>query len=82
MTRGQRWSAPDRGLEGMAQAGARAAKREVRVCARGRWSSHATMRSILIAAAIATCCTWVLAMPYQCLSSDSSTAHAVLVETS
>ena len=31
--------------------------------ARGRSSSHATMRSILIAAAIATCCTWVFARP-------------------
>src|SRR6516165_8461613 len=40
-------------------AGARAAKRESRVMARGRSSSHVTRRSILIAAAIATCCTWV-----------------------
>ncbi len=44
-------------------AGARAAKRESRVMARGRSSSHATRRSILIAAAIATCCTWVFARP-------------------
>src|SRR5215510_9727751 len=44
-------------------AGARAAKRESRVRARGRSSSHATMRSILIAAAMATCCTWVFARP-------------------
>src|SRR5262245_42227822 len=44
-------------------AGARAAKRESRVMARGRSSSHATRRSILIAAAIATCCTWVFAKP-------------------
>src|SRR5437016_3087801 len=29
----------------------------------GRSSSHATMRSILIAAAIATCCKWVFASP-------------------
>ena len=36
--------------------GASAAKREVRVVARGRSSSQATIRSILIAAAIATCC--------------------------
>src|SRR5215470_16994898 len=49
--------------EGMAPAGARAAKREVRVCARGRSSSHATRRSILMAAAIATCCRWVFAVP-------------------
>src|SRR5215467_6384156 len=48
---------------GSAETGARAAKREVRVCARGRSSSHATIRSILIAAAIATCCTWVFASP-------------------
>src|SRR5262245_59257149 len=46
-----------------ALAGARAAKRESRVRARGRSSSHATMRSILIAAAIATCCTWGFARP-------------------
>src|SRR5215510_12698549 len=44
-------------------AGARAAKREVRVVARGRSSSHATRRSILMAAAMATCCTWVFAKP-------------------
>ena len=43
--------------------GAKAAKREVRVRARGRSSSHATIRSIFIAAAIATCCKWVLTMP-------------------
>src|SRR5215471_21777586 len=49
--------------KGMAPAGARAAKREVRVCARGCPSSHATMRSILIAAAMATCCKWVFARP-------------------
>src|SRR5919198_2545008 len=46
-----------------ALAGARAAKRESRVRARGRSSSHATRRSILIAAAMATCCTWVFARP-------------------
>ena len=44
-------------------AGARAAKRESRVRARGRSSSHATRRSRLIAAAIATCCMWVFARP-------------------
>src|SRR5919198_936598 len=60
---GQWWSLPGIGREGMAQAGARAAQREVRVVARGRASSHATRRSILIAAAIATCCTWVFARP-------------------
>src|SRR4029434_3723512 len=42
----------------MAQAGASAAKREVRVLARGRLWSHATRRSMLMAA-IATCCKWV-----------------------
>src|SRR5262245_63082124 len=42
-----------------AWAGARAAKREVRVVARGRSSSHATIRSTFIAAAMATCCIWV-----------------------
>src|SRR5215470_5825755 len=46
-----------------AETGARAAKREVRVVARGRASSHATRRSILMAAAIATCCRWVFAVP-------------------
>ena len=40
--------------EGRSCTGASAAKREVRVLARGRSSSHATIRSILIAAAIAT----------------------------
>ena len=56
-------SSPGRVPEGRVQAGARAAKREVRVVACGRASSHETMRSILMAAAIATCCTWVLTMP-------------------
>src|SRR5919109_4812922 len=60
---GQWWSCPGSGREGMAQAGASAAKRELRVLARGRSSSHATRRSILIAAAIATCCKWVFATP-------------------
>src|SRR5262245_16362859 len=46
-----------------ALAGARAAKRESRVRARGRSSSHATRRSLVIAAAMATCCTWVCASP-------------------
>ena len=58
-----RWSAPHRGLEGIVLAGARAAKREVRVWAWGRSSSHATSRSILIAAAMATCCRCVFATP-------------------
>jgi hypothetical protein len=40
----------------MGQIGASAAKREVRVFARGRSSSHATSRSTLMAAAVATCC--------------------------
>src|ERR1700757_3507716 len=43
--------------------GVSAAKREVRVCARGRSSSQATIRSILIAAAMATCCRCVFARP-------------------
>ena len=43
-------SSPGSVPEGRVQAGARAAKREVRVLACGRSSSHATMRSILIAA--------------------------------
>src|SRR5919108_2913625 len=56
-TPGGQWlSFPGSGREGMAQAGARAAKREVRVVARGRSSSHAPRRSSLSAAAIATCC--------------------------
>src|SRR5918999_746006 len=62
-TGGQWLSFPGSSREGMAQAGARAAKREVRVLARGRSSSHATRRSILIAAAIATCCKWGFATP-------------------
>src|SRR5262244_2944143 len=60
-TSAERQAAASPGL--YAFAGARAAKRESRVMARGRSSSHATMRSILIAAAIATCCTWVFARP-------------------
>ena len=60
---GQQGSSPGRVPEGKMEAGARAAKREVRVLARGRASSHATMRSILMAAAIATCCKWVLTVP-------------------
>src|SRR5215510_8704928 len=43
--------------------GASAAKREVRLLARGRSSSQATSRSILIAAAVATCCKWVFSKP-------------------
>jgi len=42
--------------EGRSCTGASAAKREVRVVARGRSSNQATRRSILIAAAVATCC--------------------------
>src|SRR5919201_6111420 len=60
---GQQGSSPGRVPEGKMEAGARAAKREVRVLARGRSSSHANRGSILIAAAIATCCTWVFARP-------------------
>src|SRR5712691_4666905 len=60
-TSAERQTAASPGLS--AFAGARAAKREIRVLARGRSSSHATMRSILIAAAIATCCKWVFATP-------------------
>jgi hypothetical protein len=60
---GQQWSTAGSVSQGMVPAGARAAKREVRVCARGRSLSHATMRSILMAAAIATCCKWVFATP-------------------
>src|SRR5919197_5699932 len=63
-TPGGQWlSCPGSGREGMAQAGASAAKREVRVLARGRSSSHATRRSILIAAAGAICCKWVFSKP-------------------
>jgi hypothetical protein len=62
--RGQQWSAAGRVAQGMAPAGARAAKREVRVCARGCLSSHATRRSRLMATAIATCCTCVFATPH------------------
>ena len=60
---GQRWSSPGYVPEGRTPAGAKAAKREVRVCARGRSSSHATIRSRLIAAAIAMCCKCVFAKP-------------------
>ena len=60
---GQQWSTAGSVSQGMAPAGARAAKREVRVCARGRSVSHATIRSILMAAAMATCCKCVFATP-------------------
>ena len=40
-----------------------AAKREVRVVARGWPVNHATSRSTLMAVAIATCCKWVLSRP-------------------
>src|SRR5438132_461920 len=60
-TSAERQAAASPGLS--AFAGASAAKREIRVMAGGRSSSHATMRSILIAAAIATCCKWVFASP-------------------
>jgi hypothetical protein len=49
--------------EGRSCTDASAAKREVRVVARGRSSSQATIRSILIAAAMATCCKWVFSQP-------------------
>ena len=49
--------------EGRLCTGASAAKREVRVVARGRSSSQATSRSILMAAAVATCCKCVFAKP-------------------
>src|SRR5919108_1919438 len=48
---------------GLPQAGASAAKREVRVFARGRSSNHATSRSRFIAAAVATCCKEVFSRP-------------------
>ena len=51
------------GSEGRSCTGASAAKREVRVVARGRSSSQATIRSILIAAAMATCCKCVFSKP-------------------
>ena len=47
----------------MVCSGARAAKRDVRVLASGRPSNHATSRSILIAAAMATCCKCVFGKP-------------------
>src|SRR5262245_21262805 len=57
---GARWQ--ERGPQS-GRAGARAAKREGRVVARGRSSSHATIRSTFIAAAMATCCIWVFGKP-------------------
>jgi hypothetical protein len=48
---------------GMPQIGASAAKQDTRVFARGRSSSHAMIRSILMAAAVATCCKDVFAKP-------------------
>jgi hypothetical protein len=48
---------------GLLHAGASAAKREVRVCARGRSSSQATLRSTWMAAAVATCCKWIFSSP-------------------
>ena len=47
----------------MAGVGASAAKREVRVVARGVPANHATSRSTLIAVAIATCCKCVFSKP-------------------
>jgi hypothetical protein len=47
----------------MPQAGASAATRDVRVFARGRALSQATIRSTFIAAAVATCWTWVFVSP-------------------
>jgi hypothetical protein len=49
--------------EGRTCTGARAAKREVQVVARGRSSSQATIRSLVIAAAVATCCKGVFSQP-------------------
>src|SRR4029450_10516555 len=60
---GQRWPSTGDGPEERTYAGASAAKREGGGVARGRWASHATIRSTLIAAAMATCCIWVLAKP-------------------
>src|SRR4051795_11801135 len=56
---------PKNGRIPLAKSGqaARAAKREVRVAARGTARNQATKRSRLIAAAVATCCKWVLASP-------------------
>jgi hypothetical protein len=54
---------PAGGSEGGVCPGANAAKRAVRVLARGRSSSPATSRSILIEAAVATCCQGVCARP-------------------
>jgi hypothetical protein len=48
---------------GIPQAGASITKRDVRVFARGRSSSQATIRSIFMAAAVATCCKRVFARP-------------------
>jgi IS6 family transposase len=42
---------------------ASAAKRDTRVCARGRSTNHAARRSRFIAAAVATCCTCVVSRP-------------------
>jgi hypothetical protein len=60
---GQRVSQTPSVLEGRTLAGASAAKREVRVVARGRSLSQAIMRSTLMAAAVAMCCQGVLANP-------------------
>ena len=49
--------------EDRACTGVSAAQREVRVVARGRFCSQATSRSILIAAAVPTCCKWVFSRP-------------------
>jgi hypothetical protein len=59
---GQRVSQTPSVLEGRTLAGASAAKREVRVVARGRSPRQAIMRSTLMAA-VATCCKWGLANP-------------------
>src|SRR5436305_7864895 len=60
-----RWPPENGGipLAKSAQAVARVAKREVRVAARGTARNQAARRWRSIAAAVATCCRWVLASP-------------------
>ena len=57
------WKIDQRGPGLPFHTGAKEAKREVRVRARGRSSSQATIRSTLMAAAVAICCKWVFASP-------------------
>ena len=52
-----------RGVFRHAAGGASTIKRDVRVLARGRSLSQATIRSTFIAAAVATCWTWVFVSP-------------------